>query len=246
VARTSHLSNDIVVAAASRLNGNPGENYWDGNIELRDALTLNYLGAESTDFDHWFTGTLAINQDAGFPNARVIDVHGRGGETTFAGNIVDGPGAGARFPLTIGSRESSPGVRAGEIYIEGLNNTYAAGTVVAYWPTRGNDSGGVTVRSGSRLGRGPVTVQGTHTPATTGARLTLRGRDAIANTAHLTLIGGGTVVLPNGGQVETVGRLVIDGQDPGQGLFGSADYPDNIEGLGKIRVRYPGLLLHVR
>jgi hypothetical protein len=238
---SSHNTNDIIIAAASLLNGNQGNTFWDGNVELKDRLTLNYLDSESTDFDHWFTGTLTINQDTNFPNARILDVHGRDGETRITGNIVDDPDGGhtGNWPLTMGSRKFFGAVFAGEIYISGPSNTYSSGTVIDFFGSQGNDENGVTVQSGSKLGTGDVTVKGTNSPALAGARLTLNSFDAIDDSAALHLRDGGKVNVPASNQVEIVGAFVVDGDDKGFGTWGALDFPDNISGPGKIWVPYP-------
>jgi len=141
----------------------------------------------------------------------------------------------------IGSRKLNGTVRAHEIFIQGTNNTYSTGTIIAYWDTWGNEERGVTVEADSSLGTGPVTVQGTNAPALIGARLTLLGNEAIDDSATLDLIGGGQLVLPGTGQVETVGALFVNGIDAGLGMFGDAEYPDNIVGPGRIRVAFPQL-----
>jgi hypothetical protein len=241
--RTLNNTNDIFVAANSLLNGNRGDTYWHGNIELKDRLTLNYLGNESTDFDHWFTGTLTINQDTNFPNARILDIHGRDGETRITGNIVDDPDGGhtGNWALTIGSRKFFGAVFAGEITIAGTSNTYSTGTVIDFFGSEGNNENGVTVEGGSKLGTGDVTVKGTNSPALDGARLTLNSADAIDDEATLSLWDGGKVIVPGPDQVEFVGAFVVNGDNKGFGFWSSLDFPDNIEGPGMIAVPFPNL-----
>jgi hypothetical protein len=236
--RTSHLTNDIAVESASLLNGNVGSTYWDGSLELKDTLTLNYSRRESTSHDHWFTGEIILNQDTNYPNAREIDVHGRFGRTYLTGNIMSDtnllPGAG--FPLVLRSRRFKDTVLAGEIYVMGQSNAYNSGTIIAYGPTQGNHELGVTVGVGSQLGTGPVTVQGSGLFFPGGAILTLDSQDAIHDDATLTLQDYGKVVLPGTNQLEVVQGLIIDGVASGEGTYGKSDYPDNIDGPGKIRV----------
>jgi len=122
-----------------------------------------------------------------------------------------------------------------------MSNSYAMGTVIAYWPGQGNNVNGVTVQSGSTLGTSWVTVQGTNSPLMTGAKLTLNGVDAIDDLATLSLIGGGSVTLPLSNQVETVGACFVNGTALSPGEYGFNDYPNNILGDGFIRIESPAL-----
>jgi hypothetical protein len=238
--RTHRFVNDIVVNARSLLNGNRGNNYWDGGLELRDRLNLNYETTESYAFVHYFGGPVTINQDTNHPNDRVLYVQGRDGATRITGPVVDSTNAThtGEFPLVIGSRKVSGSVRAGEIYLEG-SNTYSHGTVIAYWETEGNDERGVTVEPGSSLGTGWVTVEGTNAPTRTGAVLTLNAEEAIDDKAVLSLYGGGKIVLNVTGEDEEVDALFVDGADAGWGFFDSSDYPWNISGAGRLFVPPP-------
>ncbi|MCE9613913.1 MAG: hypothetical protein K8T26_06520 [Lentisphaerae bacterium] len=267
--RTQTFTNDILVAAESLLNGNRGDNYWHGTLELKDRLLVNDSGAGSVAFHHWFCGRLIVNQDTNAPHARSLHIQGQDGVVRISGDIVDDPDPAhnGRFPLVLGSQKLSDTVAADEIYVDGTNNTYSTGTVIAYPPTAGNNLHGVTVAPGARLGFGPVVVQGLGVD--TGARLTLSGTravrdtvtvedgatlvinapDAIDNDAGLIVAAAGKVVLASGSLVETVHALTIGGTNAGDGYFDRHDYPQNIVGDGQLYVRprrVDGLLLLIR
>jgi PEP-CTERM motif len=111
-------------------------------------------------------------------------------------------------------------------------NTYAGGTTV-----RG---GTVTVSGIGRLGTGNVTVE---TTATSLTLLTTGLSDVIADTATLSLAGGGTPGVADAGFIdlssganETVGGLILAGVSQLPGVYTSATSPEFILGSGTITV----------
>ena len=81
-----------------------------------------------------------------------------------------------------------------------------------------------------------------------GARLTLNSLDSIHDDARLSIEGFAKVVIPNSNHVETVQSMWVGGIDVGFGTFDASDFPNNIEGLGKIQVyrQMDALLLILR
>jgi autotransporter-associated beta strand protein len=157
---------------------------------------------------------VTINNSVVLQSNTLLHVEGSAtGSLTFV-NSVSGPGS-----LTLAAPASS--ANQGQLVLNG-SNSYLGGTFV---------NGGALILSGAAatLGAGNVTVDDLLSPLSI-ARLTIQssGLDAIADTATLTLAGGGVGGLADenfadlgAGINEIVAGLMLGGAAQGPGTYGS-------------------------
>ncbi|MEO7299938.1 MAG: autotransporter-associated beta strand repeat-containing protein [Verrucomicrobiota bacterium] len=199
---------DIITAAAGALSLGTGNLNLNGDGPTTGP-TAAFKGAIRND-----TSVVAtINNATVLQSDTLLHVQGLSGSLTFT-NTISGPG---KLTLTAPGSDANQG----QLVLNGLN-TYAGGTLV---------SGGTLVVNGTSatLGTGNVTVDNTLSPLSI-AKLTLASGvvNAIADTATLSLAGGGTAGVADQGFAdlgaginEIVGGLVLGGLDQVSGTYGS-------------------------